>query len=110
MRYIKKFDKILSSEASQYYWLIPIDNRQEKSLIEIGCKDYSFIDYDFSKDDRIFDYIFVSYNGGWHFMPYNDDSISYYNKSGREYMGSINITNKELEELEIKKTENKYNL
>ena len=80
------------------YWLIPTDDRFEKSLLEINCPgwDISFI---FLKNKDFFqekNYIFVSSSWGW--TPYKGIlRCKGYEKMGYKFMGAINIPDYEFD-------------
>jgi hypothetical protein len=126
MKYLKKFEDYrdlddydddpnygtlaeepVEEKVRNKYWLIPTDKRCRKSLIEIGCKDESFFNYDYSDMDK---YIYVTDYLGWGYMGYNLVSDKFFKDMNIEYMGTVNITDEELDKLEMMKSQNKYNL
>ena len=105
MKHIKLFE-----ENFEYrYWLLPTDDRFEKSLKQIGCRNEvikSFLDLE---DKENADFIYVAYGGvyGWECMFFSDENIKNYNdyfeKRGYIFMGAINLEDYELDAI-------KYNL
>ena len=109
MKYLKKFES--NNDYGEYWSVIydPIIIR--KSLKKIGCPDKTIdsIIYFFSDSD-IFDsvlYIVMEIkndNVYWD-ASLNDNTYKYY-----KYNGDIKLSKKELEEVEIEKHSNKFNI
>ena len=76
---------------------MPTDDRFEKSLREINCREDDIIVYLRNKDfyHEKHDFIFVSSCLGW--MPYEGKPrCKYYENNGYKFMGNINIEDYEL--------------
>lgn len=125
MKYIKKYEKV----GKRKFWLLPTDDRFEKALNIINCAPSKKDDFlaDRSQNMRRYKYIYISYDSDeksisrqWGWMPYyrhdhdnNDqliDSKQWFIDDGYKDFDYIGLTNAEIEEIEIKKTQDKYNL
>jgi len=116
MRYIKYFE---STEKEKTYWLVPTDDRFEKSLLQINCNKkfiFDMLNNIKNMDDK---YLFIGYNydenfgsnnsnynrpGVWNWNPYKGKKYDdLYNEQGYKFCGLVNIREGELDA-------NKYNL
>lgn len=107
MRYIKTYESTIKK-----YWLIPTDDRFEKSMKEIGCdigqlKSKSLTGRDLIKEHE---YIFVYYNSDndWSWTNYYGelkDEIG--EKNNYDFQGTVNIVGNDPE---AEKATTKYNL
>lgn len=85
------------------YWLIPIDDRMYKSMMEIGVELQLILNL-----IKVRDYIKMTYNDDYIYMAVRDNNWEYtptenkydgndiYNRWGYKYMGPINISDVEL--------------
>ena len=109
MKYIKTFE----DNNNGQYWLIPTDDRFEKSLTDLnvfpGFKDMCLKNYRIPKNY----YIFVGYDKSkptdkWGWCKYEKNLKSeYYESVNLKYMGTVNIPDYELE---MKISAEKYNI
>jgi hypothetical protein len=103
MKHIKTF------ENTRYwsYWLLPTDDRFEKSLKSIDCpQDVRERRFLYNHDLRDYNkYVFVGRDHiGWGWNPYKGEKLdNYYQRCKYKFKGMINIEDYELES-------EKYNL
>lgn len=109
MKYLKKYEQ----NANKKYWLLPTDDRLEKSLDEINCNDkQKFMVHVYNSELKR--YVFVSHNNtddfwGWQRYNQDDDKLynDYYESEGYEFMGTINIIG---DDPKVEKNANKFNI
>jgi hypothetical protein len=97
MKYLRTFE----GTKNYGYWLIPTDERYNKSLDDIGCAP-RFKKYDYAHIG-LYIYMVNTPDTSWGWMNYNDYSREYLSKERCEYKGMVNITEEEIDQ-------NKYNL
>lgn len=118
MKYIRLFEgfepqkiKFKNKYYYKIYWLLPTDDRLEKSLNKIHC-DETYMDYVLTRPVYS-PFTFIGYDGSayvkyatnrWGWVNYEGTlKCDFYEYDGYEFGGAINIKDYELES-------NKYNL
>jgi len=98
MKYIKKFE----SNEENGYWIVPTDDRFEKSLIDLDVPSLDYYIY----NERIpkNDYIYVVHNDnknmnkwGWDLYDGGNVIDDFLESKGLEFKGTINIADYELD-------------
>ena len=104
MKYLKMFEDKLYNES--VYWLLPTDDRFEKSLMKIKCPVNRIILFLNNYNIKT-KYIFVGYNANrviydvsnwnWGWERYRGyDNCDFYEENNYKFMGTINIDESEL--------------
>jgi len=111
MKHIKQYENIKNiiydpKDTRRWYWLLPTDDRFEKSLRDIGCTSTWFLDSERIKKNK---YIFVSYiNADWGWNVYKGKlTDDFYESMGCKFKGTVNILG---HDPELEDPINKYNL
>jgi len=83
-------------DIERKYWLLPTDERFEKSLEEIGSSPIfinSILNFKENYDKKYHQkYIYISKNdSGWSWMPYEKSSEVFFNKRDYVFSGNVNI-------------------
>lgn len=100
------------------YWLVPCDERYNKSMEFIGCtKEYiDFMRDQFTKQRYVFigcsdSNIISNISNGYGWMPFYDSFTSdYYESRDFTFLGAVNLDEDEIFMIKIGKEISKYNL
>jgi len=110
MKYIKLFETNLYDK--RFYWLIPTDDRFEKSLREIGCSDGTIEQFENTLNLFEKPYFFIGYSPNglfghsdieqWDWDEFqNNMTDADFEKHGYTFKGAINIEQIELDTLKF---------
>lgn len=111
MKYIRIFEKFdKNNDKTSKYWLIPTDERFQKSLEDINCTDinYYLLNNQIPRNYYVFAAVTTIYtNSGdhesWGWNEFDGDPKNwFYDEYKYKFMGMVNIENLEME-IDIKR-------